>query len=95
VAVSPYRAASALVDGGAGGGAAVRALDAMRETTDPEEVIGWAAEVDRALFDTLYGVPLVARAGAVVASGAVDGVGYTAAETSAPTAFWTWTPSAE
>lgn len=93
VAGTPYQAARDRVAEGAGGADAYLALRDMRERTDPEEVAAMAREVDRALFTDLYGIPLVERAGAVVVSDAVEGVGYTSAMTGTPRYFWTWTPA--
>jgi peptide/nickel transport system substrate-binding protein len=93
VSGTPYQAARERVVAGAGGVDALTAIREMRERTDPEEVAAMAREVDRALFDHLYGMPLVERAGVVVASPRVEGVGYTSAPTSTPRYFWTWTPA--
>lgn len=87
-----YETARTLVEQGAGSADADTALRELRERTDPEEVVSAAQEVDRDLFASGYGVPLVARAGAVAASAEVEGVGYTAAPDGAPTYFWTWAP---
>ena len=60
--------ASALVAKGAGGAAAVAAVAKVDERSDPEEVVTAARAVDRELFASHYGLPLVARTGAVAAS---------------------------
>lgn len=88
-----YRVARERTADGAGGADAVAALAELRALSDPEEVVTAARDVDRALFASGYGVPLVERAGAVASSSAIEGVGYTAAITAAPRYFWTWAPT--
>jgi peptide/nickel transport system substrate-binding protein len=90
---SLYATARELVVGGAGGVAAVRALNEMRESTDPEHVVEVAQQVDRALFEDLYGMPLVEASGAVAFSAKVGGVSYTSWSTGTPREFWTWQPT--
>lgn len=92
---SLLQSATERVVDGAGGLAARDALIALRERSDPEEVVAAAAEVDRALFAHGYGLPLVERGGAVVVAADLAGVGATAGER-LPRYFWTWmlTPNA-
>lgn len=89
-----YDAARERTADGQGGLAAVRAVDEMRERTDPEEVAGLAGAVDAALFARLVGVPLVERPGGVAVKADIEGVGYTASDTGLPRNFWTWQPAA-
>ncbi|MFG6445250.1 ABC transporter substrate-binding protein [Microbacterium sp. P07] len=92
VTASLYETARERVVGGAGGADAVRALIEMRESTDPEHVVEVAQEIDRELFDDLYGMPLVEASGVVAHSATVGGVSYTASPWGAPREFWTWQP---
>lgn len=94
VSRSLYATARERVVGGAGGIEAMRQLVEMRESTDPEHVVEVAREVDRALFDDLYGVPLVEATGVVAHTDAVREVPYTASETGVPREFWSWQPTA-
>ncbi|MFG6502593.1 ABC transporter substrate-binding protein [Microbacterium sp. P05] len=93
VSGSLYEVARERVRRGAGGLEAVRALAQMRESTDPEQVIQVAQQVDRALFDDHYGVPLVALSGVIAHTDAVRDVVYTASEWEGPSEFWSWQPN--
>jgi len=92
VSDSLYETARQRVTGGAGGVDAVRALLEMRQSTDPEHVIEVGQDVDRALFDDLYGMPLVEASGVVAHSAKVSGVAYTSSLWAAPSEFWSWQP---
>lgn len=63
--------------------------------TDPVDVLAEAKEIDRSLFASFAGVPLLERTGAVVTAAGVGGVGYTSEPDGVPPAFWTWTPPAQ
>lgn len=90
---SLYESAKDRITGGAGGLAAAKALSQMRRDTDPEHVVEVAREIDRALFENLYGMPLVEKTGVVAHTSRVRDVVYTASPWGTPSEFWHWLPN--
>lgn len=72
---------------------AVRAFAQLRIETDPVGVLERAKEIDRAMFGTFAGVPLLERTGAVAVREGVTGVAYTSEPDGVPPAFWQWAPA--
>lgn len=91
---SLYRSARDRLARGVDPADAVAAFARLRVETDPVGVLEQAKQIDRALFGTFAGVPLLERTGAVAVKDGVGGVTYTSEPDGVPPAFWDWTPAA-
>lgn len=91
---SLYRSARDRLASGVDPVDAVAAFARLRVETDPVGVLEQAKQIDRALFETHAGVPLLERTGAVAVKEGVEGVTYTSEPNGVPPAFWDWAPAA-
>jgi len=90
---SLYRSARDRLTEGIDTADATKAFATLKKSTDPVDVLAQAKEIDKALFASYAGVPLLERTGAIATSSAVGGVTYTSDPDGIPPAFWNWTVS--
>lgn len=87
---SLYRSARDRLAEGVTTAEAEQTFEQMTRDTDPVDVLERAKEIDRALFASYAGIPLLERTGAIAVAEGVGGVTYTSEPDGIPPSFWTW-----